>query len=74
MPNPATDHCWITWEQRSPGPIVVRDALGRPVLELPATARHGSVRLDTWRLPAGLYTIALPGVPGAVQRLVVAGH
>lgn len=75
MPNPAVDHCWVTWSGAAQGShaLVLRDALGAEVQRWVVSGPQGSMRLDVSGLPAGVYL--LQGLfgdrPGAAQRLVV---
>jgi hypothetical protein len=53
-------------------PLTVADALGRPVLSLPATGRSGPRPLDLRGQPAGVYTLQLRSAQGvATRRLII---
>ncbi len=58
-PNPATDYTWITWTgaQLGSGHLVIRDALGATVHEGRPGSVQGSIRVDTAKLPAGVYLV-----------------
>jgi hypothetical protein len=78
QPNPASDHAWITWKEGQPvgGTVLLHDALGGLVREVPVAGWQGSLRLDTSDLPPGVYLLNMmaDGRRSGTQRLVVMGR
>jgi hypothetical protein len=54
-PNPAQTQATLTWSGVKEGNFVLRDMLGRTMLQHEITASSGSIKLDLSVLPKGIY-------------------
>jgi len=54
-PNPAQTEATLTWSGVAEGTFVLRDMLGRTMLQQEITASSGSIKLDLSALPKGIY-------------------
>jgi len=54
-PNPAQTEATLTWSGVPEGAFVLRDMLGRAMMEDKITASSGSIKLDLSVLPKGIY-------------------
>jgi hypothetical protein len=54
-PNPAQTEATLTWSGMQEGTFVLRDMLGRAMMQQEITASSGSIKLDLSALPKGIY-------------------